>query len=288
MWQGVIMIADVFDQKGNQIGQVEYSNISKEEQEGKYKKKYEKMNALYQKKLEEEMKREKESIEFELSQCSNDAMRTKTKYQKKIMKELQEDLKKEYQEVIEYSKKITQVCVNPVKIVIDINGKYYHHHLEEIFTAVTYRQTRRKKGHPLREVNMRSKIELRENRKREKERIAKLSKEEREKYAQSEEFNKRWDAPYKDYNNLWTVLYDKKGRNVGNFEEGLDTFWCLNLQLMKNNYYRIWHYPKKKRVVDLRKYNGFENGKAERLMAGNTFYPILFTKTNIKPIKRGL
>ena len=174
---------------------------------------------------------------------------------KKEVKEAERCFRKEFEERKRF-------CRKEKELIMDINGKYFHHSFGMISNVRKYRQSRRKRGHPKRDVNYLSKGERREQRKKDKKRIAKSSEEERKRIEETKEFCKVWDAPYKDYKNIWTNLYNKDGEVVGRMEEGLDAWWHFDLQLKKGEYFRLQHCRRKKRAkIDLRKYQGFENEK---------------------------
>jgi len=258
----ISMKKDVFDANRNEIGYVEYRNLTDEEINSTFRKDVEKAKATLRKDYAE-MQLE---CQKELDKCTNE----------NIMKILQEDYKDILEKDIEERVRNRQHTL----LIIDLNGKYFHHRLYKIAGKQRYSLSRRKRGHPTRDVNCLSKEELRELRRKRKKEYQETSLERRKEIDDMVEFCDMWDAPYVDFKNIWTNLYTKEGKAIGNMEEGLDTWWGLNLQIQKDDYFRLWHYPPESRgKVDLRKYAGFDDEEAITGIFGNDFFAPLFSGT---------
>jgi len=111
-----------------------------------------------------------------------------------------------------------------ISLVVDVNGKYFHHRLEKYKSNEKYSQSRRNPGHPKREVNCPGKEEKRELDRKSKLEYQNASPERKKMLDFNEEFCDMWFSSYKKYKNFWTNLHNSKGEQVGNMEEGLDTW----------------------------------------------------------------
>ena len=232
------MIENIFDKEGNKIGTGEYIKVNKKMMDGWYG---EKMREIFSKNKEQ------------LRRMVTDEEKRKITI---------EDFEKWFEKANHY------------KIILDINGKYFHHHHEEYSGFCFYSQSKRKRGHPKMGVNYYSKEERKKLREEEKEKWKKMTKSEREKKKDIEAFLGIW--AFKKQKNIWTHFYNKKGESVGNMEEGLDTWWECNLQIKKNRYFRIWYHPEdNNKIVDRRTYKGFKNYEENGLLLDRSFFDYL-------------
>ena len=260
------MIESVYDAEGNEIGFVEYRDLTVEELNSTYKEEVKKTERICREETEEMKQEQRSRMDKELEGCSDESEKEiiRDYYRKSLETDVEDAIKK----------------LRYYRLVIDVNGKYFHNHLEKIGSVKKYAQSRRRRGHPKREVNCWTKEERRELRRKEKKEYEDASPERKKEIKFNEEFCRMWDAPYRDYKNIWTSLYSKEGKAVGNMEEGLDTWWGLNLQTHKDGYFRLWYTPPKPREkIDLRKYAGFDNEEADMGFFGGDFYTPLFPGT---------